>query len=504
MAATTSSAVVSAVVNDATRFPSRSTTMRSATANTSTRLWLMMITPWPSSRSSLMRSSTCWVWATPSAAVGSSRMTTLGSPIVARATAMDWRCPPDSDATSVRTLGMLTDRRSSRPSASCSMPTSSRTPRLRPTPRALSRPTNRLATTSRLSHSARSWYTVAIPISVAACGVVSDTFSPSKRIVPASAGPVPAMTFTRVDLPAPLSPTRRRPPRRRPRSRRRRGPARHRSAWTRHGAPAGASPRSRDAGLFAGGSEVALADLIGGPEAVGDDRVGHVVGGDGHRVEDHRRDLGLAVVHLLVDLVLGRVLAAGQGDGHLGGDLRLGLDGLVHGHVLVAGEDALDAGELGVLPGHGRDRVDARAAHGGDGAAGRAVVGGVDADEAVGPEAGDGLLHLRLGLVSAPVRCVVLGADLVGRLVDDRVRPLLELGGVVVGRRAVDHHDRAGVLAVLGEPLGQRLGLELADPLVVVADVVVDRCVGDEPVVGQDRHVLGLGLRHHRAGGGAV
>ncbi len=51
----------------------------------------------PRSRSRLIRPSTCAVCSTPSAAVGSSRMTIFGSPSRARAIATDWRWPPDSD-----------------------------------------------------------------------------------------------------------------------------------------------------------------------------------------------------------------------------------------------------------------------------------------------------------------------------------------------------------------------------------------------------------------------
>ena len=56
----------------------------------------------PCSARRLTRSSTCRVWATPSAAVGSSRMTTREFHITARATATDWRCPPESVATGCR------------------------------------------------------------------------------------------------------------------------------------------------------------------------------------------------------------------------------------------------------------------------------------------------------------------------------------------------------------------------------------------------------------------
>ena len=50
----------------------------------------------------LTSSSTCCVCATPSAAVGSSRITSFEFHITARATATDWRWPPESEATGCR------------------------------------------------------------------------------------------------------------------------------------------------------------------------------------------------------------------------------------------------------------------------------------------------------------------------------------------------------------------------------------------------------------------
>src|SRR3954454_9026445 len=62
-------------------------------------------------------------------------------------------------------------------------------------------------TTSRLSHSARSWYTTSIPRRPASFGPWILTSRPSKRISPLSGECVPAMHLISVDLPAPLSPT---------------------------------------------------------------------------------------------------------------------------------------------------------------------------------------------------------------------------------------------------------------------------------------------------------
>ena len=81
--------------------PSRSTTIRSATSKTFSRLWLITTTPRPRSRRRVDREpSTCAVCATPSAAVGSSSNTTFGSPSRERAIATDCRCPPERLPTS--------------------------------------------------------------------------------------------------------------------------------------------------------------------------------------------------------------------------------------------------------------------------------------------------------------------------------------------------------------------------------------------------------------------
>ena len=79
--------------------PRRSTVIRSATSKTSCRLCEMITTARPCSARRLTSSSTCRVWATPSAAVGSSRITSREFHITARATATDWRWPPERLAT---------------------------------------------------------------------------------------------------------------------------------------------------------------------------------------------------------------------------------------------------------------------------------------------------------------------------------------------------------------------------------------------------------------------
>ena len=62
----------------------------------------MITTARPCSARRSTSSSTCSVWATPSAAVGSSRITSREFHITARATATDWRWPPESLATCCR------------------------------------------------------------------------------------------------------------------------------------------------------------------------------------------------------------------------------------------------------------------------------------------------------------------------------------------------------------------------------------------------------------------
>ena len=83
------------------------------------------------------------------------------------------------------------------------------------------------------------------------------------------------------------------------------------------------------------------------------------------------------------------------------------------------------------------------------------------------------------------------------------MRALLEELGVVVGRVAVDHDDLGVGLAI---ERGQERGpLQSADGRVVERQVVVE--VGraeDQPVIRDDRDVLGLGLGHDRRGSRAV
>ena len=76
--------------------------IRSATSKTSFMLWDTNSAACPCSASRRVRSSTIRVWATPSAAVGSSMITSFASQSTAFAIATDCRWPPESEATGWR------------------------------------------------------------------------------------------------------------------------------------------------------------------------------------------------------------------------------------------------------------------------------------------------------------------------------------------------------------------------------------------------------------------
>ena len=162
------------------------------------------MTPMPRRASRVIRSRTRAVCETPSAAVGSSMITSLASSITALATATACRWPPDSDPTGWRMLRTVVTRRSlSVRWAVVSIVTSSSS-----RCRRASWPSSMFCTMSRLSHSARSWYTVAIPAWVASFGVRKCARCPCQTISPCDGSQMPEMVLIRVDLPAPLSPTR--------------------------------------------------------------------------------------------------------------------------------------------------------------------------------------------------------------------------------------------------------------------------------------------------------
>ena len=77
------------------------TLIRSDRSNTSWMSWLIRKMPMPSDLSCWIRPRTWAVSAGPSAAVGSSMIRIRALKWIARAMAMDWRWPPESDTTGV-------------------------------------------------------------------------------------------------------------------------------------------------------------------------------------------------------------------------------------------------------------------------------------------------------------------------------------------------------------------------------------------------------------------
>src|SRR5215218_759220 len=250
-----------------------------------------------------------------------------------------------------------------------------------------------------------------MPRSVASCGPLIRTSSPSNRIVPSSGEWIPAIAFTSVDLPAPLSPTR---PITSPawtakstRSKAWTGPNRLLTpSSSRSGVPSAIS--TGDSRFFAVGRVGTGAEFRGADEPVFDHRVLDVVLGHCHRFEDRRRDVGLAVVDFFADFVLRQFFAAAERDREFGGDFGLRGNRLVDRHELLAGEDPLQAGDGRVLAG---DRhffgVDPGAFQRRNRAAAGVVVGRVDAGEPGLAERGDRLLRLTLGIFGGPAGGVV-------------------------------------------------------------------------------------------------
>src|SRR5690349_2968336 len=491
--------------------------MRSETSNTSPMLWLMRTTPRPCSASRRTRSRTWRVCATPSAAVGSSSITTLESQSTAFAIATVWRWPPESDATGIRTeVTVRTDSDARVRRAACSMSASSSSQE-----RPRSRPRNMFWTMSRLSQSARSWYTTSMPSLLASVGPLIVTGSPSNSTSPLSIGWMPATHLISVDLPAPLSPTSAvTSPARTvkstpcstctgpkclstPRS------CRIGSVTTtppgtadaRPGSPA-AHPRKStgllDAELPASGLRGGHAHLGGLHLALVDHRL-DVVLGDQLRGEQHRRHLAVALRVVRAgggELVGRRLVALGQRGRELGRGVGLLLDRLVDRHVLVAAQDRLQAVGGGVLAGDRDLAVEAVLLQHGDDRAREAVVGRDDPvdlaavlrQELLEDDAtllvvpvGDGLARHQLEL-----------AGVVERL-EDVLLAVVEEGGVVVRRGALDLDHLATGLVL--HRVGQALALQLADLDVVERHVVVAGTAQVEAVVVDDRDALRLRLR---------
>ena len=167
----------------------------------------MTTTPSPCSRRRWISSSTCAVCTTPSAAVGSSRITRRGLPRRERAIATDWRWPPESDPTARADARQRGHReRVEELAVLCSIACSSSEPARQPGSAARRRGTGwrrrrgcrRARGPGRRSRSR-------------ACGVGgaadADALAVDRDTSPESAGWTPAIALISVDLPAPLSPT---------------------------------------------------------------------------------------------------------------------------------------------------------------------------------------------------------------------------------------------------------------------------------------------------------
>src|SRR3954447_7108829 len=215
---------------------------------------------------------------------------------------------------------------------------------------------------------------------------------PSKRIWPLSMLLIPAMHFTSVDLPAPLSPTSAvTSPRWTVRSTSCStctGPKRlfsfriSRIGSVIHLLLPGAPVR---VGLLDAGLVALLLDAVadvGGLEGARVDDVLHVVVGDHLGRQEHRLQRGVVRVELLVaegQPEGGRVLAADQRDRQLRGSVGLERDVLEDRHALVALEDVLQALDLCVLSGEDDVPVQALLLQDADDGVRDVVVGGDDA-----------------------------------------------------------------------------------------------------------------------------
>src|SRR5690554_260909 len=314
------------------------------------------------------------------------------------------------------------------------------------------------------------------------------------------------MTFTVTDLPAPLSPTSavtcpghrlRFTPRRartapnslRTSSRRSSG-----SAWALPPVRAACELKGRllpypgrRALLLEAGAELRRRD-----EAVGNHRLGHVLGGDpdGREEDGGHVHAALGVGRYAVDQRRRGLKARAQEEGEGGGCLRLELDGLVDGAALVAGQYVLQTLQGGVLPG-GREGVGRHVerAQVGDDGVGVVVVG---SDHRVDSLVGgvltlEGSARLR-GVPGAGGLARVHEGSVIEMWLKHLHVALREEGGVVVGGCAAHHQ----YLRALHTPVGYAVDQPLADEPphlhVVEADVVRARAAQGQAVVVYDRH----------------
>jgi hypothetical protein len=185
-----------------TRFPSRSTVIRSATPSTSSRKCDTRITVVPAAASRRIRSSRFSFSCSTSTAVGSSIASTRAPRASDRRISTCCWVPIGRSAT--RAFGSTTN-----PVVASNSSNVRRSSRRRANPARLAhRPRNTFSSTVRAGTSAPSWEMRLMPWRIASRGLWIVAGSPSKLSVPASARMAPPRILSSVLFPAPFSPTR--------------------------------------------------------------------------------------------------------------------------------------------------------------------------------------------------------------------------------------------------------------------------------------------------------
>src|ERR1700722_5373617 len=173
-------------------------------------------------------------------------------------------------------------------------------------------------------------------------------------------------------------------------------------------------------------------DFVVAVEAVLDDRVEDVGFVHGVNGLHYGGNVHLAIVD---DAVRDDRLTQGHVSRGIGGEFGELFDGLVNGHRLGAGGDALEGGDVGVLAGDEVFTTEAGFGELLDRAAGGAVIAGENAVESLAAD--DGGVHDSLGVFGTPVVGPVFPNDFdvfavkVG--LESLVLALLEHEGVVIG-----------------------------------------------------------------------
>ena len=183
--------------------PLRSTVTRSLISPASASRCEMKTMPLPAAASARVRSNSQDTSDGPSAEVASSRTTMSGSAASTFAIATSWRAATDRSRT-CRAGSMP-----ARPMLSKSSPARARIRRLATVPSGLSgwRLKKMFSITVRSGISGSSWNTTPTPAASDSPGSRGANRSPRSCTSPPSARSTPEMTLTRVDLPAPFSPS---------------------------------------------------------------------------------------------------------------------------------------------------------------------------------------------------------------------------------------------------------------------------------------------------------